>query len=126
MARKEDGYVLSPTARNHLREAKRWSLERWGKRLNETYFSDLDAAARRIAENYNSLPSRIDLTGDATLHAYPAREHFLIYVPLNCGQIAIVAVFRQGRDLPKILAQYRFTIEKELAALRKSRGLRPE
>lgn len=126
MARKERGYVLSPTARNHLREAKRWSLERWGRKLTEAYFSDLDASARKIAANYNSLPSRIDLTGDAILHAYPAREHVLIYVPLETGQIAIVAVIRQGRDLPRVFAQYRFTIRKELEALHKSKGQRSE
>lgn len=114
---RKGNYVLSPTARNQLREAKRWSLERWGPELTQVYFSELDAAACKLAINHNSLPSRTDLTGDALLHAYRVREHFLIYVPIDKGRIAIVAVIRQGRNLPEIIARYRYTIARELAKL---------
>lgn len=120
MARKGN-YVLSPTARNQLREAKRWSLERWGPELTRAYFSDLDAAACKLAHNHTSLPARTDLTGDALLHAFPVREHILIYVPISKGRIAIVAVIRQGRNLPEIIGRYRYTIAKELAKLDKPR-----
>ena len=120
MARKRN-YVLSPTARNQLREAKRWSLERWGPELTRAYFSDIDAAACKLAHIHTSLPSRTDLTGDALLHAFPAREHFLIYVPIDKGRIAIVAVIRQGRNLSEIVARYRYAITKELSKLDKSR-----
>jgi plasmid stabilization system protein ParE len=114
---RKGNYALSPTARNQLREARRWSLERWGPELRRAYFADLDAAAQKLALIHNSLPSRTYLTGDAELHAYPVREHFLIYMPIDAFRIAIVAVIRQGRNLPEIVARYRYTVAKELPKL---------
>ena len=113
-------------ARSHLRGAKQWSLERWGKKLTQVCFRDLDAAARRLAENHTTLPSRMELTGDPLLRAYPVREHFLIYVPVDNWRIAIVAVIRQGRDLPALCARHRSMIERELQGLRAHKPSTPE
>ena len=58
-------YVLTPTARRHLREAKAWSRTKWGDELTTQYFHDLEKAAQFIAENYQKFTTRQELTGES-------------------------------------------------------------
>jgi hypothetical protein len=46
------------------------------------------------------------------------REHYLVYEPLDTGFIAIVAVIRQGRDIPAILQKWADPIRRELVEIR--------
>lgn len=112
-------YQLTPTARQHLREAKAWSRKRWGKEQTETYFHDIHAAVRSIAENYRQAASRKDLAGESGLGIYPIREHYIVYAPLESGSIAIVAFIRQERDVPAILSKYAPLIKRELMGISK-------
>lgn len=111
-------YVLTLRAANDLREARAWSRARWGKSLTHRYFEDLHKGAQYVAENCHRLPARNELAGDAPLHVYPIREHYLVYEPLNSDVIAVVAVIRQGRDLPAILRKWAGSIRRELADVR--------
>ena len=47
------------------------------------------------------------------------REDYLVYEPLTKNQIVIVALLRQGRDIPSILSKGKHIISQELLALRK-------
>lgn len=114
-------YFLTPTARRQLREAKAWSMARWGRKLTEEYFIALDGAAKDLAKNYETLRSREELAGGTGLLLYPVREHYLIYEPIAKDQIVIVAVLRQGRDIPDILSKGKHILTRELSALRKKR-----
>jgi plasmid stabilization system protein ParE len=111
-------YVLTLRAANDLREARAWSRARWGKSLTHRYFEDLHKGAQYVAENCHRLPARNELAGDAPLHVYPIREHYLVYETLNSDVIAVVAVIRQGRDLPAILGKWAGSIRRELADVR--------
>ena len=113
MARKH--YLLTARAAADLREARRWSLARWGKVLTDRYFDDLHAAAQHIAENQESLRSRDELTAGTALLLYPVREHYIVYEPLSDRLIALVAVIRQERDVPAILQKWAAPIRRELA-----------
>ena len=116
MARKH--YLLTARAAADLREARRWSLARWGKVLTDRYFDDLHAAAQHIAENQESLRSRDELTAGTALLLYPVREHYIVYEPLSDQLIALVAVIRQERDVPAILQKWAAPIRRELADIR--------
>lgn len=116
MARKH--YLLTARAAADLREARRWSLARWGKVLTDRYFDDLHAAAQHIAENQESLRSRDELTAGTALLLYPVREHYIVYEPLSDRLIALVAVIRQERDVPAILQKWAAPIRRELADIR--------
>ena len=111
-------YVLTLRAANALREARAWSRARWGKSLTHRYFEDLHKGAHYLAENSDRLRVRNELLGDSPLHVYPIREHHLVYEPLNSNVIAVVAVIRQGRDLPAILRKWAGSIRRELADVR--------
>lgn len=111
-------YLLTPTARRHLREAKAWSRRRWGEKATRAYFSGLDAAARRLAADRNAYRPREELSGGTGLRLHPVREHYLVYEPLRQGQIVIVAVLRHDRDIPEILRKGCHAIRRELDALR--------
>jgi plasmid stabilization system protein ParE len=111
-------YVLTLRAANDLREARAWSRARWGKSLTRRYFEDLHEGAQYAAENCHRRRARNELVGDTPVHVYPIREHYLVYEPLNSDVIAVVAVIRQGRDIPAILRKWAGSIGRELADVR--------
>jgi plasmid stabilization system protein ParE len=101
-----------------LREARVWSRARWGKELTTRYFADLHEGAQYIAENHASFRDRPELAGGTALLLYPVREHYIVYEPLGTQFIAIVAVVRQGRDIPSILQKWAAPIRRELIEIR--------
>ena len=78
MFREKKNYILTETAERDFKQAKQWSLSRWGKNLTKQYFNDLHQAAVYIALNHHSLPENDFLTGTAELGIYAVREHYLI------------------------------------------------
>ncbi|HEY0941697.1 MAG TPA: type II toxin-antitoxin system RelE/ParE family toxin [Steroidobacter sp.] len=113
-------YVLTARAVADLREARVWSRARWGKELTTRYFEDLHEGAQYIAENYASFRDRQELAGGTALLLYPVREHYIVYEPLGTQFIAIVAVVRQGRDIPSILQKWAAPLRRELIEIRSS------
>lgn len=111
-------YILTAKAADDLREARAWSRARWGKTLTDRYFDDLHKVAQYVAQNHDSLRERHELAGGTALRVYPAREHYLVYEMLAPGFIAIVAVTRQGRDLPAILQKWAAPIRREITDIR--------
>jgi plasmid stabilization system protein ParE len=111
-------YVLTARAAADLREARAWSRGRWGKELTSRYFDDLHERAQFIAENQSALRGRQELSGGTSLLMYPVREHYIVYEPLAERFIAIVAVIRQGRDVPSILQKWSAPIRRELLEIR--------
>lgn len=96
-------YTLTALVENDLRAAKAWSLRRWGEKPTKQYFSDLHEGAQYIAKNHESFMPRGDLAGGTELSLYPVREHYLVYHPVSKNHVVILAVLRQGRDIPAIL-----------------------
>ena len=117
---KKRHYTLTKTAEQDFRQAKRWSLSRWGKTLTRQYFEDLHQAAEYIAANHQSLQKRDSLTGESGLGIHPVNEHYIIYVPTGDKEIVIVALIRQTRDVPNILKANQFMIQRELKDILKS------
>ena len=111
-------YVLTARAAADLSEARVWSRARWGKELTNRYFEDLHEGAQYIAENHASFRDRRDLAGGTALLLYPVREHYIVYEPLGPRFIAIVAIIRQGRDIPAILQKWAAPIRRELIEIR--------
>ncbi|HKQ81254.1 MAG TPA: type II toxin-antitoxin system RelE/ParE family toxin [Steroidobacteraceae bacterium] len=111
-------YVLTTRAVADLREARAWSRARWGKELTNRYFTDLHNGAEYVAENHASFRDRHELAGGTALLLYPVREHYLVFEPLAPRLIAIVAVIRQGRDIPAILQKWAVPIQRDLIEIR--------
>ena len=111
-------YVLTARAAADLREARAWSRARWDKELTSRYFDDLHEGARFIAENQSALRRRQALSGGTGLLVYPVREHYIVYEPLAERFIAVVAVIRQGRDIPAVLQKWSLPIRRELIEIR--------
>lgn len=114
MARQRRSCVLTETAANDFREARRWSSARWGKKATSAYFRDLQHAAEHVAAHQAAIPARKELAHDRELGIYPVGEHYLVYVPLDGKRIAIVALIRQVRDVPAILKANHFQIQRAL------------
>lgn len=111
-------YVLTARAVADLNEARVWSRARWGGDLTNRYFDDLHEGAQYIAENYASFRERHELAGGTALLLYPVREHYIVYEPLAARFIAVVALVRQGRDIPAILQKWAEPIRRELVEIR--------
>ena len=114
MPKRRRSYVLTETAARDFREARRWSKARWGDRTTRSYFQKLHNGAEYIAAHQTVISHRDELTEDTNLEVYPVGEHFLVYVPLDTTQIAIVALIRQIRDVPALLQANRFQIQRAL------------
>lgn len=111
-------YVLTARAEADLRQARAWSLGRWGPELTDRYFDALHEGAQYIAENHASLRVNDELAGGTALLLYPVREHYIVYEPLAPKFIVILAVIRRGRDLPSILQKWAPPLRRELMEIR--------
>lgn len=111
-------YVLTAKTAADLREAQAWSQARWGKELTRKYFDDLHKGAEYVAQNQHALRARDELTAETALHVYPVRDHYLVYETLGEKFIVLVAVIRQGRDIPTILRKWAVPIRRELTEIR--------
>jgi plasmid stabilization system protein ParE len=107
-------YILTETAVADFKAARDWSMRRWGKELTISYFQALHEAAEELAKNHFGLPSSTKITACSELLVWPVREHYLVYTPAGNQRIIIVALIRQTRDVPAILAENRFLIERAL------------
>ena len=114
MARKPKHYILTQTAERDFRQARQWSLSRWGKALTKQYFTDLHHCAENIARNPERFSSQQEMSGLPELSVYPVREHYLVYLPISARRIVIVALIRQTRDVPAILNANGFLIQRQL------------
>ena len=106
-------YFLSPTAIKHLREHKKWSLNRFGHTITKKYFQDIDKGFQYIADNYKRFPPRLELVGKSGLSIYPILEHYVVYMPINDG-IHSADILRQAQDIPNILNDNSAIFQREL------------
>lgn len=120
MAGKRRNYILTETAESDFREARQWSLSRWGKELTRQYFSDLHACAESLARNPARSTSIDQVSAAVELKICPVREHYLVYAPIGSNRIAIVALIRQTRDVPAILNANSFMIQRQLKKITQS------
>lgn len=111
-------YILTKTAEADFREARDWSLKRWGKSITTQYFKDLHDGAENIAQHHFSLPGSYELSASTELLIWPIREHYVVYLPIKEKKIIIVALIRQTRDVPSILGENCFLIERELKEIK--------
>ena len=107
-------YFLSPTAINHLRDHKKWSLERFGHATTKKYFQDMDKGFQYIADNYERFPLRSELTGESGIYIYPVREHYVVFVPMSDG-VHIADVLGQAQDIPNVLSENAAIFQRETA-----------
>lgn len=114
MAGKQRNYILTETAEGDFREARQWSLSRWGEEPTRKYFSDLHACAESLSRNPPRSNSMEQVLAAAELKICPVQEHYLVYVPIDSDRIAIVALIRQTRDVPAILNANSFMIQRQL------------
>ena len=116
MSNHRKSYILTETAARDFRDARRWSVARWGEKRTKLYFQQLHDGAKYIATHQRAIAPRDDLIGDKDLGVYPVGEHYLVYAPMSDAQIVIVALIRQTRDVPAILKTNSFRIRKQLTA----------
>lgn len=120
MSKTPTPYILTQTAEHDFRDAKAWSMRRWGTKLTRQYFKDLEAGATYIANNHHTFRTRDDLAADTGLMVYPVREHYIVFLPLAEHRIVIVALLRQGRDVPTILSRHSYRIAAEVKVIHDS------
>ena len=107
-------YILTQTAEKDFRDAKKWSIQRWGNNSTRRYFQDLREAANILAKNQEQYQVREDLNGDTGLCIHAVREHYLVYIPREGNKIIIVSLIRQTRDVPSILRSHAAQIKVEI------------
>jgi plasmid stabilization system protein ParE len=112
--RKKRRYFLTATAQRDFRQARQWSLARWGEDLTKQYFADLHEGAEQVAQNYRVYPEKGYLAGADQLGVHAVREHYIVYVPVAGKRIVIVALIRQTRDVPALIQANGCAIRRQL------------
>ncbi len=112
-------YTLTRRAAEDLATLTNWSLTRWGEDLTDKYLEDLHQGTEQIAKSYKSLRSRSELAAGTGVSIHPIREHYIIFHPVGKEHIVILAILRQGRDVPNILRANSVRIERELKEIRR-------
>ncbi len=112
--------ILAPAARRDIREALKWSEEKFGSRAAQRYRALLKQALRDIAANPERPGSteRPELSSDArTYHLRFSRDraratgavknprHFLLYRRSDEGVIEVARVLHDARDLERHLPE---------------------
>lgn len=118
MARQQKNYLLTLTAERDFRNAKAWSLSRWGKESTKLYFIDLHNCAKRIASQAALSATTIKLDSTPELHTHPIREHYLVYIITGAKQMIIIALIRQTRDVPALLKCSSYQVQRQLKEIR--------
>lgn len=116
---KRRSYVLTQTAVDDFRDARRWSNARWGEPATRACFRRIHDCAEHIAARRAAISGREELSGNTGLGIHPVGEHFLVYVPIERTQIAVVALIRQVRDIRAVLEANHFQIQRALNEARK-------
>ncbi len=110
-------YLLTQSAAEDIRDLADWSLSRWGQDKTAAYLTELHQRLVYLSENLKTLQHNqtyADLNGGTGLMLYPVQKHYVVFLPLGETSIAVVAVIRQGRDVPAILQKHAVAIRGEL------------
>lgn len=110
-------YVLTQSAAEDIRDLADWSLSRWGQEKTAAYLTELHQRLVYLSENLDTVQRNqtfADLNGGTGLMLYPVQKHYVVFLPLGEQFIAVVAVIRQGRDVPAILKKHAIAIRGEL------------
>ena len=120
MASARPGIILAPAARRDVREALKWSEEKFGSRAAQRYRALLKQALRDIAADPErpGWMERPELsTGARTYHLRFSRDrarvsgpvrnprHFLLYRRNDEGVIEVARVLHDARDLERHLPE---------------------
>ena len=93
-----------PPAERHLHDIWDYTSDRWGESQAETYvrelFAWLDALPER-AHLWHAIP------GERLRGAFFARyrSHFVFFRRLSSGDIGVLAILHETRDIPRRLAE---------------------
>jgi toxin ParE1/3/4 len=95
------GYVLSPEARDDLRDIRDYLVSQGGRRLARYVLQDITKAFRLLASRPGVGHLRQDLT-PLPVKFWPVFSYLIVYDP-TAQPIAIVRVLHGRRDVPAIL-----------------------
>lgn len=113
-------YVLTRLAEQDFREAKKWSMQRWGSKLTKQYFLTTHDITEKIGQKTSQYHTKEELAGDTGLCIHAVKEHYLVYVPVSDKKIIVVALIRQTRDVPSILKTHTRRIKNEVERIIKN------
>lgn len=95
------GYVLSPEARDDLRDIRDYLVSQGGRRLARYVLQDITEAFRLLASRPGVGHLRQDLT-PLPVKFWPVFSYLIVYDPA-AQPITIVRVLHGRRDVPAIL-----------------------
>ena len=104
-------FFLTRRANIDLLEIEDYSFRKWGEDQTEIYMNDLYTRFSEIA----SKPGIGKLRYNRSFPFYmaPAREHFVIYKPINEG-IIIAAILHGRQDIESIVRNMAVTLSREI------------
>ncbi|MFT6865199.1 MAG: toxin ParE1/3/4 [Cyclobacteriaceae bacterium] len=104
-------FFLTRRTNIDLLEIEDHSLQKWGEDQTDIYMGDLYRRFAEIAEKPDV--GKLRYNRSFPFYMAPAREHFVIYKPIDTG-IIIATVLHGCRDIETIVRNMAVTLSKEI------------
>jgi toxin ParE1/3/4 len=112
--RRQVNLWLTQRALADLRGIYDFSVNRWGKRVADTYLNEIEAAMERVRAEPALLRSESDLP--AGLAFYRVNRHLLV-CDAETASIVVLTVVHASQDVPARLAEMQPTLAAEVQLL---------
>lgn len=109
---------ITPLASEHLRDVARHGIRRWGTAQALAYTEAFDKAFRYIADHHDRLPDKSRLTGYDRLNLHVVGSHYVVFMVLAPGQVAITSVLHQHMDVSTRLRELQGRTADEIGNIR--------
>ncbi len=111
-------HSITPLASEHLREIARHGIRKWGMAQALAYTEAFDKAFQYIADHHDRLPDKLRLSGYDRLNLHAVGSHYVVFVVLGPGRVAITSVLHQHMDVPTRLRELQKRTANEIGDLR--------
>lgn len=111
-------YFVTALALEHLGEIGRHGEKTWGRAQTARYMAGLRKAFQYIANHHPKLPDKSRLTGYARLNLHAVGSHYIVFIVLAPGKVAVTSVLHQHMDVPTRLRELQGRTDNEIGDLR--------
>jgi plasmid stabilization system protein ParE len=117
-------FLVTPTARNHIRKIISDTRDKWGTAQAVQYRRQLEDGLQHIAAHHHTFhsPHREALADGTAFSLHRVQHHYIAFLAHPRKGVIIVGVFHERMDLPTRLRELQNLAQHEIDALKREIG----
>jgi plasmid stabilization system protein ParE len=114
-------YLMTPTAREHLKTAVKDTRKIWGAKQARKYGKNFLGGLQDIADNHRTFhsPHRAALAEGTPFSLHLVEHRYVVFQAMDENTIIISGIFHQNMDIPTRLKELQKLEKHEIAALQR-------